>query len=1443
MKTKRLIAIVSAATAVFVFAVVAAYAASTLVTVTPDNLQGWTPQTTPGATPSPSATPFVAFVANPTPTPPLGTGSVQLGVGSDGGAFAEMRHGGYAGKVLPTPTPTPDPEVGGGIVYTAAVNELSALAYSTYVQQAGSGGQAPYLILDVDYDNDGVRDDLLFFEPVYQDATFCPSNPKPAVAVGAWQTWDALRGCWYSLGGAAGSGPGANVKPLRIIAAANPNAKIVNPPSTGGGLRFLAGGGAGTWDNFIGDVDNFQVGVGEDPDTGPNVTAYDFEQAAVSTPTPTPTPSADLGVTKQTQPSSVAAGRDVVYTIRVINAGPTAATNAAMNDTLPGTMTFVGIDKPADWNCVTPAVGTGGTVTCTTASFASGGDATFTLTGNIPSATPNGTVFNNSATVSSTTFDPSPENNTATAPVTAFSCLGNPLLVEQGATERPSVTTNADAGNGSLRQTIQDACVGATITFNMSQIVSPITLTSGELLLDKSLTLQGPGANLLTVTRGAAAPNFRIFNITSNLVINISGLTVSNGHAPDGADTNIPSGFGGSGQNGGGILNPSGSNLTLAGVAVNGNQAGDGGDNTGATSAGGGGGNGGGISNNGTLTLNGSTVSGNKAGNGGTGTVVGGAGGHGGGIFNHGTLTLTSSTVSGNLGGDGAVNSSGGWGGGIYTDISLTLTSSTITANRTGTGGGATGGNGGGNGGGIHKASGTANIGNTIVGGNTVASGGVSPDLGGTYNSQGYNLIQNTSGATINEPQNPGTNITGVSPQLAALADNGGPTRTHRPRPDSPAIDKGNAFGLTADQRGLTRPVDLNDASFANASGGDGSDIGAVEVNYAISATAGTPQSAFPDTNFATPLQATLTESGLPVAGITVTFSAPASGASGTFPSGNTAVTDANGRASVVFKANATPGSYSVTANITPALVPAATFSLTNLAPGRIQFGSASYQQGESGGTAVINVTRTGGSDGAASVNFSATAGTATGGASCVPGVDFVNVSGTLNWADGDASEKTFSVTVCEDSSNEPDETVNLALSGLAGQATFGAQTTSTLTITDNDPRGGVVDFSAALYAVAERGGQRSVTVVRTGDTTRAASVDYATDDGSIPSVFVPCSATTGAALARCDYTHAAGTLQFAAGETSKTFVVPVNDDSFVEGQETTRLVLSNPGGGAALGAGASATLQIDDDAAESAGNPIDDDRNFVRQQYHDFLNREPDTTGWDFWTNGITSCGADAGCREVKRIDTSAAFFLSIEFQQTGYFVYLTRKASYGDIPGTPIPVRVREFLSDTQTIGRGVVVGQGAWEQQLEANRQAYLLAFVQSQVFRARYPDSTSAAVFVNSLDANAGGVLTQGEKDDLTRELSPNPSDASLRASVLRKVASNQTLSQRETNRAFVLMQYFGYLRRDPDAAPDTNFDGYNFWLAKLNQFGGDYRRAEMVKAFLSSAEYRNRFGPQ
>jgi CSLREA domain-containing protein len=508
-------------------------------------------------------------------------------------------------------------------------------------------------------------------------------------------------------------------------------------------------------------------------------------------------------------------------------------------------------------------------------------------------------------------------------------------------------------------------------------------------------------------------------------------------------------------------------------------------------------------------------------------------------------------------------------------------------------------------------------------------------------------------------------------------------------------------------------------------------------------------------------------------------------------------------------------------------------------AGGFLRFTVPTYSANENGGTAAVTVTRTGGGAGAASINYATSDGTAAGGSSCGgAGVDYVAASGTLTWSDNDIAAKTITVTICNDSLHESDETAGLNLSGATGSANLGTVPTATLSILDDDASGGIIELSQSGYTVAEGSGALIVTVRRAGDTTQAATVDYTTDDGSITSVSVPCSSTTGIALDRCDFTKAQGTLRFAAGETEKTFGVLVGDDSYVEGSETALIKLSNPGGGAVLGSRATATLEITDDAPESATSPIDDSAKFVRQHYHDFLNREPDAPGLQFWTGEIEGCGTNAQCREVKRINVSAAFFLSIEFQQTGYLVYRLDKVAYGNLQGKPVPLTLSEFLSDTQSIGQGVVVGATGWEQQLENNKRAFADAFVNRARFKGVYPNATTPEQYVDGLNTNAGGVLSQGERDSLVADLR---NGLKTRAEVLRAVAENPTVVRRESNQAFVLMQFFGYLRRDPDSAPDVNFDGYNFWLGKLNQFNGNFIQAEMVKAFLSSDEYRKRFG--
>ncbi len=252
----------------------------------------------------------------------------------------------------------------------------------------------------------------------------------------------------------------------------------------------------------------------------------------------------------------------------------------------------------------------------------------------------------------------------------------------------------------------------------------------------------------------------------------------------------------------------------------------------------------------------------------------------------------------------------------------------------------------------------------------------------------------------------------------------------------------------------------------------------------------------------------------------------------------------------------------------------------------------------------------------------------------------------------------------------------------------------------------------------------------------------------------------------------------------------------------------------------------------------IDDSDFFVQQQYVDFLSRFPDQSGFAFWQDQINSCGAgDAQCVAVRRVNTSGAFFLSIEFQNTGYFVYKTYKAAFGDInpPAVPVPVRRETFMPETRSIANGVVVGQDNWQAQLDANKNTYVQAFVQRPAFTAKYPSAMSAAQFVDALFANAGVTPNATE-----RQAAIDAFNASGRAAALRSVADSNTLQQSEFNKAFVLLQYFGYLKRNPDDAPDTNFSGYNFWLSKLNQFNGDFTQAEMVKAFISSDEYRGRF---
>jgi hypothetical protein len=156
-------------------------------------------------------------------------------------------------------------------------------------------------------------------------------------------------------------------------------------------------------------------------------------------------------------------------------------------------------------------------------------------------------------------------------------------------------------------------------------------------------------------------------------------------------------------------------------------------------------------------------------------------------------------------------------------------------------------------------------------------------------------------------------------------------------------------------------------------------------------------------------------------------------------------------------------------------------------------------------------------------------------------------------------------------------------------------------------------------------------------------------------------------------------------------------------------------------------------------------------------------------------------------------------------------------------------------------VQVGIDDWAEKLEANKDAYMAEFVARPRFVEAFPLTLSAEEFVDRLDLNAGGVLSEEERAQLVAELASAADAAAGRAAVLRKVAEDEDLRRDEKNRAFVLMQYFGYLRRNPDDPQDTDFRGWEFWLSKLDQFDGNFVHAQMVFSFLDSIEYKERFG--
>jgi hypothetical protein len=232
--------------------------------------------------------------------------------------------------------------------------------------------------------------------------------------------------------------------------------------------------------------------------------------------------------------------------------------------------------------------------------------------------------------------------------------------------------------------------------------------------------------------------------------------------------------------------------------------------------------------------------------------------------------------------------------------------------------------------------------------------------------------------------------------------------------------------------------------------------------------------------------------------------------------------------------------------------------------PGTLQFSSANAAASEGTGTVALMVMRTGGSTGAVSVNYASANGSA------IANSDYTQVSGTLNWPDGDSTAKTIMIPILEDALAESIENFTVTLSGPIGGATLGTPSTSTITITDNDSPG-TLQLSATSYAASEGTVARTITVTRTNGSVGAVNVNYATADGS--------------AIAPGDYSTATGNLSWNSGDSSaKTFDIAIVDDTAVDPGESFTVALSGPSGGATLGSPTTATVTIADNDSSGGG-------------------------------------------------------------------------------------------------------------------------------------------------------------------------------------------------------------------------------------------------------------------
>jgi len=402
--------------------------------------------------------------------------------------------------------------------------------------------------------------------------------------------------------------------------------------------------------------------------------------------------------------------------------------------------------------------------------------------------------------------------------------------------------------------------------------------------------------------------------------------------------------------------------------------------------------------------------------------------------------------------------------------------------------------------------------------------------------------------------------------------------------------------------------------------------------------------------------------------------------------------------------------------------------------------------------------------------------------------------------------------------------------SGVArtGTATIAGQT-FTVTQPELEPQVSTLSFNQSSYSFSEGQGRATLVVRRSGDLSGTATVEYRTVDD--PSA-VPCATLDTKAYARCDYATTVDVVVFAPQEEFKEINIPLIDDAYVENEdETVEVVLSNPSAGARPGIFPQTTLTINDNDVAGRANPILQTPFFVRQHYLDFLSREPEAgEPWSGVLNRCADVNTDPTC---DRILVSGRVGVSPEFRLKGFFVYNFYKVGFNRLPN------YEEIIPDMRSVS-------GTTAAELYAKRAAFPVAFTQRAAFKGLY-DALTNPQYVEALmrryglpqittpdPANPeGGAKITMTRDDLINRLSATGVQTLTRAQVLRAIVESDEVGTQEYNRAFVAMQYYGYLRRTPEQ------DGYNAWLRVINQDSQNIR--VMLNGFLNSAEYRLRFG--